>query len=365
MPHQETIQAAFGDHDISGIRAHVDPSSSRAMGAEAYATGDHVVFGHQPDLHTAAHEAAHVVQQKQGVQLSGGVGAEGDAHERQADAVADRVVAGTSAGDLLGPAGGGAAQGQAVQKKPAVKAADPGAAHDTSDRKSYDSVNSALLDLAKGFHVWGPEAQTLMHGDASGDAGTAPAEQAIMSIYQHALTEARLVGELISTADKGERSTLSPLVRQVLGAYTRFWAQMQQPASWMGARQQPIDLHAIQTEIDGYANRLGYGEQKLDPDTTAPEGDEKALSKTMISDQFVALDAALASVKAGNDADASRIMMHLRYIDNMTKERPAEIKTHKAHLKTVLKEVDAILQQKPGLSNTLAEAHNHLVALVK
>ena len=71
------------------------------MGANAYATGDHVVLGRGADLHTVAHEAAHVVQQRGGVQLKGGVGAVGDAYERHADAAADRVVAGQSAEDLL------------------------------------------------------------------------------------------------------------------------------------------------------------------------------------------------------------------------------------------------------------------------
>jgi len=91
-------------------------ASTRAMGAEAYATGNHVVLGTSTDLHTVAHEAAHVVQQRGGVQLQGGVGAAGDAHERQADAVADRVVAGQSAEDLLG---GGAANRSthSVQRK--------------------------------------------------------------------------------------------------------------------------------------------------------------------------------------------------------------------------------------------------------
>src|SRR5678810_542863 len=53
------------------------------------------------DLHTAAHEAAHVVQQRGTVQLKGGIGETGDAYERHADAVADRVVQGAPAGDLL------------------------------------------------------------------------------------------------------------------------------------------------------------------------------------------------------------------------------------------------------------------------
>ena len=103
MPHQERLQQAFGpQHDLSGVQAHVGgDGSAEEMGAQAYATGNHVVFGAEPDLHTAAHEAAHVVQQRAGVQLKGGVDQPGDVHERHADAVADRVVAGKSATDLL------------------------------------------------------------------------------------------------------------------------------------------------------------------------------------------------------------------------------------------------------------------------
>src|SRR5262249_52196257 len=104
LPHAERIQRLFGRHDISGIRAHIGSdaaASAQAMGAEAYATGNHVVLGGRTDLHTAAHEAAHVVQQRTSVQLKGGVGEVGDAYERQADAVADRVVRGESAEALL------------------------------------------------------------------------------------------------------------------------------------------------------------------------------------------------------------------------------------------------------------------------
>ncbi|MEO1271892.1 MAG: DUF4157 domain-containing protein, partial [Myxococcota bacterium] len=44
------------------------------MGSLAYATGHTVAFKQSPDLHTAAHEAAHVVQQRAGaVQLKGGI----------------------------------------------------------------------------------------------------------------------------------------------------------------------------------------------------------------------------------------------------------------------------------------------------
>ncbi|MBE7452712.1 MAG: DUF4157 domain-containing protein [Kofleriaceae bacterium] len=107
LPFADVIQRSFGAHDLSAIQAHVGgpaAAASAAMGAEAYATGQHVAFARAPDLHTAAHEAARVVQQRAGVQLKGGVGEVGDAYEQQADAVADAVVRGESAEHLLGAA---------------------------------------------------------------------------------------------------------------------------------------------------------------------------------------------------------------------------------------------------------------------
>lgn len=123
MPHRDAIQASFGSHDISGATAHVGGAAGEAcdlMGAEAYATGNHVAFRGSPSLHTAAHEATHVVQQRAGVHLAGGVGEAGDVYERHADAVADAVVAGQSASALLTatPGGGGAAP--AVQQRSAT-----------------------------------------------------------------------------------------------------------------------------------------------------------------------------------------------------------------------------------------------------
>jgi len=121
MPHGAAIQQAFGRHDVSGVKAHVGGAAreaSEAMGAQAYATGDRVAFKGAPDLHTAAHEAAHVVQQRAGVSLSGGVGKSGDGYEKHADQVADAVVAGKNAEGILDTmtgGGGGGVQKKAVQ----------------------------------------------------------------------------------------------------------------------------------------------------------------------------------------------------------------------------------------------------------
>jgi hypothetical protein len=123
LPHVDTIQKSFGRHDVTGVKAHTGSAAGEAassMGAEAFATGNNVAFAASPSLHTAAHEAAHVVQQRGGVQLKGGVGQEGDAHERHADQVADTVVAGGSAEPLLDRGAGQRGSGEAVQRRSAA-----------------------------------------------------------------------------------------------------------------------------------------------------------------------------------------------------------------------------------------------------
>ncbi len=132
LPHGDAIQRAFGSHDVSRIPAFVGgpaADAAAALGARAYATDGAVAFASTPDLHTAAHEAAHVVQQRGGVQLAGGVGARGDRYEAHADRVADAVVAGRSAVAILDElAGSGGASAAVVQRADATSAAPTSAA---------------------------------------------------------------------------------------------------------------------------------------------------------------------------------------------------------------------------------------------
>jgi len=118
LPHLSAIQRSFGRHDVSSVRAHVGRAAegAAAMGAHGYASGDSVAFANAPDLHLAAHEAAHIVQQRAGVHLKGGVGEVGDSYERHADAVADLVVQGKSAESLLDSMAPSAASSGGVQR---------------------------------------------------------------------------------------------------------------------------------------------------------------------------------------------------------------------------------------------------------
>ena len=107
------MESALG-HDFGDVRVHTDAAaatSARAVQAQAYTVGSHVVFGegrYQPGTtegrRTLAHELTHVVQQRQGpvdgtpVARSGlQVSDPGDPFEREAEAVADQVVQRTAA----------------------------------------------------------------------------------------------------------------------------------------------------------------------------------------------------------------------------------------------------------------------------
>jgi len=148
LPHLGRIQAAFGGHDVTGVKAHLGAQAAEAcegMGARAFASGEDVAFREAPSLHTAAHEAAHVVQQRAGVALSSGVGHVGDAYERHADAVADRVVRGESAEGLLDRMAGrgGATSAGAVQREAAPE-------DETEEKEPAPADSKAADDEAGG-----------------------------------------------------------------------------------------------------------------------------------------------------------------------------------------------------------------------
>ena len=88
--------------DLSDVRVHADDSAdtlNRSVSARAFATGTDVYFakgeynpGSDSGDRLIAHELAHVVQQR-GASASGplSVSQPGDALEREADEVADRL----------------------------------------------------------------------------------------------------------------------------------------------------------------------------------------------------------------------------------------------------------------------------------
>ncbi len=105
LPYFDRLQKAFGDHDLSHVRAYTGSqavNAAKAIGAKAYATGNKIAFADaNPDLHTTAHEVTHVIQQRKGVYLKDGLGQFNDSYEKHADAVADKIVQRQSTEKLL------------------------------------------------------------------------------------------------------------------------------------------------------------------------------------------------------------------------------------------------------------------------
>ncbi len=155
LPYLDTIQSAFGHHDVSGIRSHSGSAAeagAEALGARAFAVGDAVAFGASPDLHTAAHEAAHVVQQRAGLRPDGGsidTGAS-DSLEKHADAVADAVVSGKSAQGLLDSLVGGVSSGASAAGGVQRKGAAPTV---TSEAKMAEGASATRSTVGIGEDV--------------------------------------------------------------------------------------------------------------------------------------------------------------------------------------------------------------------
>jgi len=147
------FEPRFG-HDFSQVRIHADAraaAAATAMAARAFTLGDHVVFGageyapHDPSgRRLLAHELTHVAQQRAGVHLEGGVGEVGDAHERQADDVAERIAAGLPVRPLLG----GSLRVRATSATPnALQKQDNGKKVAGSPRWRPDPVTFPELDV--------------------------------------------------------------------------------------------------------------------------------------------------------------------------------------------------------------------------
>ena len=141
LPHHDVVQRLFGAHDLSGVRAHIGGTAadaSRELGAHAYAHGTDIAFAEQPTAALVAHEATHVIQQRAGVSLKSIDGGASDAHEQQADEVADAVGRGESAEKLLDKQAGGA---PAVQRKEGD--APPPLPHDKFSSKADRELSKA------------------------------------------------------------------------------------------------------------------------------------------------------------------------------------------------------------------------------
>src|SRR5262249_27359282 len=140
-------------------------------------------------------EAAHVIQQRGGVQLKAGVGNAGDQYERHADTVADLVVQGKSSESLLDRFAGGTARVSAPQaavqrlleEDPDTSTAISGehGDHDHEPMEANDKIGAKVFKSPR--FMGDPTLEKIAGGSATlkkGDSGLA------VSRLQSALTDA-------------------------------------------------------------------------------------------------------------------------------------------------------------------------------
>ncbi len=243
LPHLERLQPAFQGHDLTTIAAHVGSDAARsanAMGAEAYATGEHIVFANTPDLETTAHEVTHVLQQRQGVQLRSGIGQVGDPYEREADAVAANIVQGRSA---------------------ALTASAPSAVPGTIQRRSWEM--DIKTDLYVAMSGWG----------TNEDAIYRRLSHATLPELRQVLADSKLMAELRSTLSASELPRVLDLLNAPLAGGSDEQNALSESATTASSvqRKQATTGHAsvtaAQTLLRAAARDAGDG--LADPDISS------------------------------------------------------------------------------------------------
>ncbi len=259
LPHFEKIQKSLCAHDLSGVRANIGgkaTDAASAIGASAYATGNKVAFEKAPDVHTAAHEAAHVVQQRAGVQLLGGVGEAGDKYERQADAVGDAVVRGESAAELLGGAKvPSRASTSAVQRQVDYLGSSESLARDGASSADDDQLRAGMLGTRQDMATLDPSDP--MYGDRQQNLAVMQREAA-----------SRGVGEAPPSVSAEEVVFIAGVVLAPDATYMRFvLEQMGRPEFGPG----DLLIGELDRDIAAHRARLAASDQ-LGADQRAHDG---------------------------------------------------------------------------------------------
>ncbi len=377
LPHLAQIQASFGRHDVSGVQAHTGGDASKsaqAMGAQAYATGSNVAFaGAQPDLHTAAHEAAHVVQQRGGVQLKAGVGGAGDAYEKQADQVADRVVAGKGAEDLLGAPKTSADSGQEapVQMKGGDKDAkeetaptpeEKATASKTADADSRAALSKSILLLTKHLHM---KLATIKQYLGSVDAvHTGAGVDEVLKNFDAAIDEISHVRALIAAAKlpESEKGFLFGDLLKLDGVRGLFDMHMGKMKTYVATANATLPEGDFKAAIDGLfaaAGGPGSPEQSV---RTEPSAEAPAMQNDAIKAHLTAAIDAATSAAMGN-AHVDRLKVHILEIHELAPSQAHGMKAHRADLKKLLDLVTNLEKSHPEDAEKLRQPHALLKAL--
>jgi len=170
LPYRAEMEEAFGE-DLSGVSVSAGPQATQdtaAIGAEAFAMVDRIVFGKEtPSKEIVAHEVAHVVQQHragQGAVQPKTTSTPSDAAEQEADTAATAVTAGQKADVSEAPSASVAMKSSKAGVKAGLESV--GTSQAESGGGSWGELESAEpvgADLGS-CEAWGSGLSTLFGG---------------------------------------------------------------------------------------------------------------------------------------------------------------------------------------------------------
>ena len=246
LPHRDQLERGYGV-DLGGVKAHTGAGAAQAnqaIGAQAYTMGSDIAFATpSPSVQLAAHEVAHVIQQKAGAGPASGVGQEGDAFEQEADAASETVARGgkSDLASRYAPSGGtGAVQAKSVQRdgptdeqklsqlrsialgaidiyQTAAEAGLTDAANDVQPSNWHGwgmSLAGNIIWAAASFYTGGTAFIISLSGIALGAIGTIPNSEPAFVAWAKANYIDKIVDHCKANVDRVTRDVVTTLANQ-------------------------------------------------------------------------------------------------------------------------------------------------------
>ena len=207
-----------------------------------------------------------------------------------------------------------------------------------------------------------------------GEGANGPTIERLQKHYDYILGA---VNHVDAVANSGVNSTDRQEMRFGLEAIKGAWGLLQpvmkDGLDYLDAHQSLGVGRAIQhldQPVATLLKRSGFDVDALHVDKADPKVDPKApkgetLEGLVIKDNMIAAEAALASLKAGNQADGKRIANHLLEIVTATNNLPAPMASFKGQLLALDKEIVALQPSNQAISDSLMIARTHIQTLLK
>ena len=222
---------------------------------------------------------------------------------------------------------------------------DKSALHDKASQKTYSSVQSGLLLLAKEMHLSHQDLRDAQQDDPehNNQVGVGTIERIFHMISADA---ANLNGVMAATENA---STMGAEVKKVWGAWFTCQPEIDRALTWYRANggAQQLSTAGIDQNVKAMIDKLGAKPEELAQDRKEPEGDAKAMSDQAFEDELNAASAALDSFEAGNSGDARKVGSLIQQI-GVKGQYSSAFQRHRKSVVALQSRIEALRAKNPN-----------------